>query len=890
MLQMGNSAMSSNERIVDVVTPLGDALWFRQMQGTEALSCLFEVDVIFHSQQNGLSAKAMLGKDVTLKIETEGGNGIRYLSGICTRFGSSGREGEFLVYKGKLRPWLWLASRRSDCAIFQLKTIPDIISEVLNKYGFVISDKLTKKYRSWEYCVQYQETDLNFVMRLMEHEGIYFFFEHALGSHKMVLVDDIGCHSPLPEKPTIKYYGVDAVAITYEEHFNSWQVLEEVSSGEYSTDDYNFKDPGSYLETRRRKPFGHAQDGGERYVWPGGYVDSSGGESYADVRIESLCAEHERTEGNTNVRTMAPGYLFTLERCPRTDQNREYLVVAAHYLFRDNARMSVGNGKGDRTWNILTTSQPTSIPYRPQPVTVKPLTNGPQTAEVVGPAGEEIYTDEYGRIKVKFYWDRDERKDENSSCWIRVASPWAGKKWGMIQIPRIGQEVVVDFIGGDPDCPIVIGSVYNGDQPTPYDLDKYQALSTWKSHTTPGGGAADFNELRLDDRKDKEQVFLHAQKRMDVRVKQNKYETVVGSSQTSIGGAHALTIGKDLDQHVKGDKHERTNGKLQASIGGTTELIYEAAASASVTGKLSLKATEIVIEATTKISLKVGGSCILIDMSGMSIAGAMLKFNSGGFGANAADVDIENPLDAALSDPGQPGYLDNLPKGGGKGTGRSKRHASAEHSQATPRPGESAAVTALRQKLAETPSGRHALEVYDRYGVKAASAQGQGSSFSGSKFKDNTMNLDPNNPGDWNEHTFVHEMNHAEADHEGHTVFGKEKSTTRADYVNGMINEEADGMALQAQYANEQAKNGTPMANPPQWQGPYNTAYNAAAASAAAANPNATPAELDAAGKKAGQQAMVNQLNTGAVAPSTSTGQTYPQYYDGIYTRDNAHP
>lgn len=250
---MGTSTMSSNERIVDVVTPLGEALWFRQMRGTEALSCLFELDVVFHSRQSGLSAKAMLGKDVTLKVETEGGQSTRYFNGICTRFGSGGREGLHLIYTAKLRPWLWLASRRSDCKIFQSQKVPDIISEVLGKYGFALLVKLKKTYREWDYCVQYQETDLNFVMRLMEHEGIYFYFEHAEGSHKLVLVDEISCHAPLPGKSTIKYYGQDAAAVYDEEHFASWQVLEEVNAGEYITDDYDFENPRADLETKRKK-------------------------------------------------------------------------------------------------------------------------------------------------------------------------------------------------------------------------------------------------------------------------------------------------------------------------------------------------------------------------------------------------------------------------------------------------------------------------------------------------------------------------------------------------------------------------------------------------------------------------------------------------------------
>lgn len=537
------------ERLVDVVTPLGDALWFRQMTGTEALSSLFEFDVIFHSKQAGLSAKAMLGKDVTLNVETEGGRSKRAFNGICTRFGAGGREGEFLVYTAKLRPWLWLASRRSDCKIFQFKKVPDIITEVLGKYGFALSNKLKKTYREWEYCVQYQETDLNFVMRLMENEGIYFHFEHAEGVHTLVLTDDISCHLPLPGKPNIKYYGTDAAGVTDEEHFRSWQVFEEVNSGEYITDDYDFEKPRGDLKTKRKNPLGHKHDAWERYMWPGGYIDFGDGENYSGVRLETLESEHERTQGLTTVRTMAPGYLFNLERCPRADQNREYLSVAATFLFRDNPRQSAGGGgTGDSDWNIVVTAQPTSLPFRPQQSTPKPLTSGPQTAVVVGPAGEEIYTDKYGRVKVQFFWDRYGKKDENSSCWIRVSHPWAGEKWGFIHIPRIGQEVIVDFIGGDPDCPMITGRVYNADQMPPYGLPDNKTASGIKSRSTKGGGAADFNEIRMEDFKGKEQLYVHAQRNLD---------TVVEADESRIVGANRDTRIKINDSRfVEGnDKH-----------------------------------------------------------------------------------------------------------------------------------------------------------------------------------------------------------------------------------------------------------------------------------------------------------------------------------------------
>lgn len=585
-------ASVSQERIVDVVTPLGDDLWFRQMRGTEALSYLFEFDVVFHSKKSGLSAKAMLGKDVTLKVETEGGKSVRYFSGICTRFGSGGREGEHLLYTAKLRPWLWLASRRSDCKIFQFKKVPAIITDVLGKYGFTVLNKLKKTYRQWEYCVQYQETDLNFVMRLMEHEGIYFFFQHEQGNHKLVLVDEVSCHATVPGKATIKYYGLDAAAVVDEEHFNSWQVLEEVNSGEYITDDYDFENPRGDLKTKRKNPLGHAQDAWERYMWPGGYVKLGDGENYAGVRLESLEAEHDRTQGNTTVRTMAPGYLFTLERCPQADQNREYLAVAVNYFFRDNARMSAGSGDGDATWNILVTSQPTAIPFRPQPVTAKPVTHGPQTALVVGPAGEEIYTDKYGRVKVQFYWDRYGQKNQDSSCWIRVSQPWAGEKWGFIHIPRIGQEVVVDFVGGDPDYPLITGRVYNADQMPPYGLPDNKTASGIKSRSTKSGTPTDFNEIRMEDLKGKEQLYVHAQRNMDTvveasetrvvgvdrdtRIGQHDSRFVVQNDKQVIGANQSIQVQANQDTMVKADQNvsvlgQQSNlvtGNLTQGVGG----------------------------------------------------------------------------------------------------------------------------------------------------------------------------------------------------------------------------------------------------------------------------------------------------------------------------------
>ncbi len=560
-----------NERLIDAETPHGKAMWFRQMTGTEALSIPFEYDVTFHSLSSGLSAKEMLGQSVTLKLETQDGAGVRPFNGICTRFASGGREGEHLLYTAKLRPWLWIASRRSDCKIFQFKTVPEIIEDVLGKYGFPMKKRLSKTYRAWDYCVQYQETDLNFVMRLAEHEGIYFYFEHSQGSHELVFIDDINTHSDLAGAATIPYYGADASAVVRKEHFNSWDVREEVDSGEYIADDYDFKHPKANLMTNRKHGSGHDHDKWERYTWPGGYVKVGEGENYAKSNIETLQAEQERVQGHCTVRTMAPGFAFTLENCPRADQNRKYLAVAATYFFRNNAVSAAGGGDGDSAWGITVTSQPTSVPYRPQVLTPKPLTSGPQTAMVVGPVGEEIYTDEYGRVKVHFYWDRYDKKNQDSSCWIRVSQPWAGEKWGFIHIPRIGQEVIVDFIGGDPDYPIITGRVYNADQMPPYDLPANKTASGIKSRSTMGGTPCDFNEIRMEDLKGKEQLYVHAQRNLDSVVEANESRMVGHDRSTRIGHDDSRFVVNDDQEVIGGNQGNQIQGNQSTAVKGNQD-------------------------------------------------------------------------------------------------------------------------------------------------------------------------------------------------------------------------------------------------------------------------------------------------------------------------------
>ena len=502
-------------------SPLGEQLEFRSLVGNEQISRLFEFRVRLISESSSISAKSLLGKDLSIEVDltTEiGGGGKRFLSGQVVQFTFIGRDGDFYSYMAVLRPKLWHATRRTDFKIFQNKKAPEIIKDVLGKYGISIEEKLTGSYRTWVYMVQYDESDFNFVSRVMEAEGIYYYFEHSNGNHKLVLADDIGSHSPLPNGPsTIPYYSGDRAAHVHDEDFiDGWTFAEDIASGKFAADDYDFEKPKALLDTKEVKPAGHPEDDREIYKWPGGYTEVSDGENYARITIEQQGAPREAAHGEGNARNIAPGYLFTFSKYPRGDQNKEYLVESAFYRFEENVRRSDGAGGSGGSKRAGTDSPtsyrigfdviPKSTSYRSQRATPKPHTTGPQTAVITGPAGEEIHTDKYGRVKVQFHWDRYGKFDENSSCWIRVSQTWAGSNYGSMHIPRIGQEVIVDFLNGDPDYPIITGRVYNATQMPAWELPKHKTQSGTQTNWSKGGGGK--NMLRFEDQKGIEHLEL----------------------------------------------------------------------------------------------------------------------------------------------------------------------------------------------------------------------------------------------------------------------------------------------------------------------------------------------------------------------------------------------
>jgi len=537
------------------------------MSGSEGLSQLFDFDVELVADNYNVDLKSLLGKPLTLEIETVAGS--RYLNGHVTRCEMIGRENSvsrYYIYKATVRPWLWYLTQTSDNKIFQQKSIPDVIKEVLGEYGFPFEMKLTSSYRNWEYCVQYQETDFAFISRLMEHEGIYYYFKHENGQHTLVMTDDIASHEPMPGYDNIPYFGPDRLGKPQEEYISMWEIAAQITPDGYATVDYDFTKPGASLDAVSKRSGGSQSGNLEMFEWQGGFQEPDHGEQYSRVRLQELQSVQEQNRGLSNARGIAPGRIFNLKNHPRSAENKEYLVVSVNYRM-SIAGYSTNTGSED-FYEESFIALPSSIQYRAPRVTPIPRTHGPQTARVVGPAGEEIWTDKYGRIKVQFHWDRYGKKNENSSCWVRVSSPWAGGGFGGLQLPRINDEVVVDFIGGCPDRPLVLGRVYNANNMPPVELPGCANQSGFRSQTVHGDPSM-CNKMLFDDTGGSELFHTRAQKDMCNEVVNDHDHTVGGNYTLDVTGHYSIkaasicieTDKANFETTVEGEHKTETKGK-----------------------------------------------------------------------------------------------------------------------------------------------------------------------------------------------------------------------------------------------------------------------------------------------------------------------------------------
>ncbi len=623
-------------RILSVATPLEtDTLLLDSISGREELGGLFSYELDRVSDDPEIDFNKLLGEKVTVRVRLTADE-ERHIDGFVTRFSSAGLKRGLRAYSAIVMPWLWFLSRTSDCRIYQDVTVKDVITSVFEKHGYSdFSFRLNESYRTWEYLVQYKETDLNFVSRLMEQEGIYYYFLHENGRHTLVLADSATSHDPL-EGEAIPYFPPQEAEAARGPHVWDWHVEKQVQPGAIALTDYNFEKPSASLLVRAVKSRKHAASNFEMFDYPGEYPEFADGERYAGILVDEYQASHETIQASGNVRQLSCGCTFKISDehsyLNEADTKREYLLVSLSVEISEPEDFDTG-GSTAEAFAVTFLAIPYEQRFRPARTTPKPTVNGLQTAKVVGPSGEEIHTDIYGRIKVHFHWDRHGKADENDSCWIRVAQPISGKQWGALHTPRIGHEVIVEFLEGDPDRPLVTGSVYNANNKPPYVPQEMPTISGYKSNSSKGGGG--FNELRFEDKKGEEQVFIHGEKNLDIRVKNDRFETIVhdrhlvvendklehikNDRSETIDRDHKEKIGRDRNLKVEGKEAIAVAKSRSVTVTGDVAEVFKKNQSTVVTKDLYIKADNICIEALTNITIKVGKSYIAIESGGIKI-------------------------------------------------------------------------------------------------------------------------------------------------------------------------------------------------------------------------------------------------------------------------------
>ncbi|WP_038885998.1 type VI secretion system Vgr family protein [Cronobacter dublinensis] len=527
-----------------------EGLLFWKLSGRESLSEPFMFTLTLLGTDARADRSALLGQPVTVTIPTQALMTPRYLNGKVTRVAVSAVEmsgTRYAAYELTVEPDLWPMQRDRNLRIFQGQTVPQIVKTLLGESRVNVEERLSGSYRVWEYCVQYQESSLDFMSRLLELEGITYHFRHEQDRHTLILTDAPGQYEPFPGYETIPYHVTPSGGSTDEEGISQWALEDSVTPGIYSLDDYDFRKPNAWLFQARQNPKSPQPGSIDVYDWPGRFVEHGHGEFYARIRQERWQVEHRQTQGTGTALGIAPGHTFVLRNAPFFGDNGEYLTTVAHYHFEENryASGADSNTIHETRFEVI----PADVPYRPAQKTPWPRTYGPQTAKVVGPQGESIWTDKYGRVKVKFHWDRLSKGDDTSSSWVRVSSAWAGQGFGGVQIPRVGDEVVVDFINGDPDRPLVTGRVYNEASMPPWALPAAATQMGFLSRSKDGS-PDNANALRFEDKAGAEQVWLHAERNMDTEVENDETHSVGSNRTKTIGANETTTVKKNRTETV----------------------------------------------------------------------------------------------------------------------------------------------------------------------------------------------------------------------------------------------------------------------------------------------------------------------------------------------------
>ena len=682
--------ISQDNRILQLVTPLGkDFLLLDKFRAQEGLSTLFrfELDLVHEETVSGyeptiVDPVQILGRPVGVSLVQPDGN-FRYFNGIVSQFSQGNRDERFTYYRAIVVPQVWLLTQRAQSRIFQHLEVPYILQKVFENLNVRIG--IQGDFRPREYCVQYRETDFDFASRLMEEEGIYYYFEHRQDGHEMIVANTIQSHRRCPEKNEVPF----VLDLKSEEGFIScvrtWLVRHQLQTGKYTLWDHNFELPHRRLEAEETSRFVvGSNDQLEIYDYPGNYAKrfdgvNKGGADQShtlqnifqdnhrtvEIRMQELDAEYQVSSAWSSCGSLTAGYRFTLFDHPVQANNTDHILVSIEHEAEQSPNFVSGEEKSFAYHNSFTCiPYGAEAPYRPPRKTPRPTVQGSQTAVVVGAPGEEIFVDKYGRVKVQFHWDREGQADANSSCWIRVAQNQAGLRWGSAYWPRVGQEVVVDFLEGDPDRPIIIGSVYNANELPPYTLpDEKTKTVMFKSLSSKGGGG--FNEIRIEDKTGLEQIFINAERNTDTRIKNDRFETV--------GHESHLIVNNDQLEKVGGDKHLQITGDQNEKVGGTVSLTVNQDMQEKVGSNYALQAgteihlkagTNLVIETGTSLTLKVGGNFININSAGIFIKGTMVMINSGGSAGSGAGSSPETPKDPKEADKAEHGSRSTPPPAG----------------------------------------------------------------------------------------------------------------------------------------------------------------------------------------------------------------------------------
>ncbi len=571
-------SFTQDNRLMSISTPLGrDVLLLTGFTGTEEISRMFTYSLEFTSEDNNIAPMDIIGKNVTVSLSLENDQ-TRYFNGVISHFTQTrvgGEDDQVLhnsTYTATMVPWLWFLNRGVNSRIYQNKDVKQIIEQVFERWQSKDCNMsgLTGSYQPREYCVQYRETDFNFICRLLEEEGIFFYFAHEDGKHTLILGDSIQEHKPCPVQDVVHCQLTGGAALLTEGVIRGMGWNQEIRFGKYTLNDYNFMTPSTNLKVEVGEQQRSGPDEREYYLYPARYNTRSEGERLVNLRMQAEEARIMTMHGSGNCKTLTSGYRFTLQDHPRADLNgKSYLVTSVSHL----VRQPIGGAGEGTTGNYSNrfTCIPIDVPFRPVLNTPRPVIQGIHTAIVTGPDGEEIYTDQHGRVKVRFHWDREDNRNEESSCWARVAQIWAGQGWGAVWIPRIGHEVIVSFIEGDPDRPVVTGCVYNAHQTPPYTLPANATQSGIKTRSSKGGSDANFNEIRFEDKLGSEQIKVHAEKNMDTSVEANDTLDVGGDRTVHVKGHFKENIDTGEERQVDAGAKETINGgMMQIITGGET--------------------------------------------------------------------------------------------------------------------------------------------------------------------------------------------------------------------------------------------------------------------------------------------------------------------------------